>query len=66
MNTEQRVIEILEKVNDLAADAGDAFYDIAGEDLKDWDEIRVLIRSIQATLDNILQSHEEERRYRGE
>jgi hypothetical protein len=61
---EQQVIEILGHINELAADAGDAFYDIAGQDLEDWDEIRILIRSIKATLDIILKSHEEEKRYR--
>jgi hypothetical protein len=30
---ERRVIEILAQINEVAADAGDVFYDIAGKDL---------------------------------
>ena len=37
---EQRVIDLLTQINELAADAGDAFYDIAGKDLAKWKEIR--------------------------
>jgi len=60
---EQRVIELLSEINELAADAGDAFYDIAGKDLARWDEIRGFISSIKLTLDIIVKSHKEERRY---
>jgi hypothetical protein len=48
MNTEEKelhVIEMLRQINELAADAGDGFYDIAGKDLRQWDEIRTLIAS---------------------
>jgi hypothetical protein len=34
---EDQVIEMLRQINDLAADAGDVFYDIAGKDLERWD-----------------------------
>jgi len=60
---EQRVIELLTQINELAADAGDVFYDIAGEDLERWDEIRTLIWSIRTTLDIMAESHAEERIY---
>jgi len=61
---ELQVIELLDRVNGLAADAGDVFYDIAGKDLGRWDEIRTLISSIRATLDIMVKSHAEERHYR--
>jgi hypothetical protein len=61
---EQQIIEILRRVNELAADAGDAFYDIAGEDLKRWDDIKTLIWSIRTTLDTMVESHAEEKHCR--
>lgn len=61
---EHQVIEMLGRVNELAADAGNVFYDIAGKDLERWDDIRTLISSIRATLDIMVKSHKEERRYR--
>jgi hypothetical protein len=60
---EDQVIEMLRQINDLATDAGDVFYDIAGKDLERWDEIRTSIWSIKATLDMMVQSHAEERGY---
>jgi hypothetical protein len=56
---EQRVIELLSQIKELAADAGDAFYDIAGKDLSRWDDIRGFISSIKLTLDIVLESHAE-------
>jgi hypothetical protein len=61
---EQQFIEILGRINELAADAGDAFYDITGEDLQKWDEITASIFSIKETLYIIIESHQEEKRYR--
>ncbi len=61
---EQQVIEILRRVNDSVADAGAIFYDIAGMDLENWDEIRRVIWSIKTTLDIMVASHKEEKRYR--
>lgn len=60
---EDQVIEMLSQINDLAADAGDVFYDIAGKELERWDEIRTSIWSIKTTLDMMVQSHAEERDY---
>jgi len=59
---EQLVIEILGRVNDLAADAGDVFYDLAGKDLARWDDIRTMIYSIKFTLDTMHEILEEETR----
>ena len=60
---ERQDIEMLRRVNDLAADAEDVFYDIAGKDLGWRDEIRTLIASIRATLDVMVKSRAEERHY---
>lgn len=61
---EQRVIELLTQINELAADAGGVFFDIAGEDLARWGDIRGFISSIKLTLDLMVETHEEERGYR--